>query len=161
LGIIKLGLISIFFLFLATVAISLLIPSHVRISKAINIHADKDSVLSLIANRKNWALWHPAFIHDESRKSFDEIRNTIRVQNDSVIIMELNQGNKKPVINGWQVYHASPDSLTLQWYMDFNQGWLPWQKFGSLFYENTYGVLMEQGLTNIKKIVQGRNDHAF
>ena len=154
LGIIKLGLISIFFLFLATLGISLLIPSHVRISKAINIHAEKDSIFALIANRNNWTQWHPAFMPATGKMNFQEIVTTTQVQNDSAIIMQLTQGNKRAVVNGWQIYHASEDSLTLQWYMDFHQGWLPWQKFGSLFYENTYGVLMEQGLTNIKKIVQ-------
>lgn len=152
--IIKLALISIFFLFLATIAISLLIPSHVRISKAINIHGEKDSIFKLIADRNNWSHWHPAFMPAITNVAFVEIKSTIKVQNDSVLIMQLYQGIKTPVINGWQIYHASADSLTLQWYMDFHQGWLPWQKFGSLFYENTYGVMMEQGLSNIKKIVQ-------
>lgn len=152
--IIKLGLISIFFLFLAIVAISLLIPSHVRISKAINIHGGKDSIFKLISDRNNWARWHPAFMPGNGKEGFAEIKSTIEIQNDSVVIMQLYQGKKRPVLNGWQVYNTSADSLTLQWYMDFHQGWLPWQKFGSLFYENTYGIMMEQGLTNIQKIIQ-------
>ena len=67
--------------------------------------------------------------------------------------MHLQQAHKPEVINGWKIYqHSQVDSLTLQWYMDFQLKWYPWQKFGSLFYENTYGVMMEKGLSNIKEL---------
>ena len=67
--------------------------------------------------------------------------------------MQMKQGDKKPVTSTWQVYHhQSTDSLTLQWYMDFHLKWYPWRKFGALFYENTYGVLMQEGLDNIKQL---------
>lgn len=36
--------------------------------------------------------------------------------------------------------------------MDFHLSWYPWQKFGSLLYESTYGAMMEKGLTNIKTL---------
>ena len=72
-------------------------------------------------------------------------------------MMQLQQGNKDAVINGWKIYeYQGVDSLTLQWYMDFHLQWYPWKKFGSLFYENTYGVMMQEGLTNIKGVVEGR-----
>ncbi len=131
-----------------------MIPGEVRISKAINLHASKDSIFALIANRPRWVQWHPAFVPNGPKMSFIPIKSSIVVENDSVIVMKLSQGSKAAVTNGWQIYRASADSLTLQWYMDFHSGWMPWQKLGSLFYENTYGVLMEQGLVNIKKIVQ-------
>jgi hypothetical protein len=42
--------------------------------------------------------------------------------------------------------------------MDFHLKWYPWKKFSSLFFENRYGVLMEQGLSHIKKITQPSNE---
>ncbi|GAC1423128.1 MAG: hypothetical protein NVS1B13_16420 [Flavisolibacter sp.] len=131
-----------------------MIPGHIRISKAINLHANKDSIFALIANRTRWPQWHPAFTPEGPKINLREIKSFIEIENDSIIIIKLIQGRKTPVINGWQLYQATADSLTLQWYMDFHSGWMPWQKLRSLFYENTYGVLMEQGLGNIKKIVQ-------
>ena len=76
---------------------------------------------------------------------------TMQSQSDSEVVVQMQQGNKPPVISGWK-FHEFPnaDSLTLQWYMDFRLKWYPWQKFGSLFYENTYGRMMEEGLTNLK-----------
>ena len=67
----------------------------------------------------------------------------------------LQQAGKMPLINGWKIYHhPSTDSLTLQWYSDFHLKWYPWQKLGSLFYENTYGVMMEEGLGNLKRLAE-------
>lgn len=150
---IKLFFLSAFFLFLVVTVISLLIPSHIRISKAINLHASKDSVFALIGDTTKWKQWHPAFIPNDSLKKFPAIHITNEIKNDSEIVMHLQQQNKPEVINGWKLYaHSEIDSLTLQWYMDFHLKWYPWQKFGSLFYENTYGVMMQQGLENLKKI---------
>jgi hypothetical protein len=134
-------------------AISLLIPSHIRISKAINLPAQKDSIFALIKDTAKWKQWHPAFIPNDSATKFPPIHIVQNFQNDSEIIMHLQQSGKPQVINGWKIYqYSSADSLTLQWYMDFQLKWYPWQKFGSLLYEKTYGAMMEQGLNNIRDL---------
>jgi hypothetical protein len=38
--------------------------------------------------------------------------------------------------------------------MDFHLRWYPWEKFASLLFEQSYGPKMEQGLGNIKKMVE-------
>jgi len=150
---VKLALISIILLFIVVTAISFLIPSHIRISKAINIHGDKESILALVDDTAKWRLWHPAFMPNDSAPKFPTVNIVQRFQNDSEVVMHLQQAGKPEVINGWRVYgHPEVDSLTLQWYMDFHLKWYPWRKFGALFYENTYGVLMQEGLDNIKQL---------
>jgi len=142
------------FLFLLITAISLLIPSNIRISRAINIHGQKDSIFKLVGDTSNWKQWHPAFIPGDSAAKFPVIQIVSRSQNDSEIVMHLRQENKPKVINGWKIYtHQQVDSITLQWYMDFHLQWYPWKKFGSLFFENTYGAMMEQGLENLKGVM--------
>jgi len=150
--IIKLFLISVIFLFVLGTGISLMIPSHIRISKAINLHAPKDSIFSLVKNPGRWKEWHPAFMKSYN-KTFDSIRISNITKEGDTVLMFLQQGKKEPVLNGWKIYeHPEVDSLTLQWYMDFHLKWYPWKKFSSLFFENTYGVMMQEGLTNLKKI---------
>lgn len=152
---IKLGLLSLFFLFLAVTAISLFIPSHIRISKAINIHSDAGTVLSLVRHRESWKLWHPAYMGGDSARKFPRVEATTLSDNDSEVVLELRQEGRRPVVSGWKTYaHEGVDSLTLQWYMDFHLKWYPWQKLGSLFYENAYGVMMQQGLENIRKAAE-------
>ncbi len=152
---IKLALISIVILFAMATLFSLLIPSDIRISKAINVSATRDSVLQLVGNRDRWKEWHPAYRPGDSTRNFARIKFNTITQNDSSVVMELSQGDKDPVINGWNVYeYEGVDSVTVQWYMDFHLEWYPWQKMGSLFYENTYGIMMQEGLDQLKKRVE-------
>ena len=149
---IKLALISIVFLFLVATAISLMIPSHVRISRAVNLHGSPDSVMSLVKDTARWKEWHPSFLPGDSSYRLRSVRIIPQKANDSEVVMLMQQGEKRPVVNGWKLYeHPGIDSLTLQWYMDFRLKWYPWQKFSSLFFEGTYGAMMEQGLANIKR----------
>lgn len=148
---IKLALLSFVFLFLVVTAISLMIPSNIRISKAVNIAPPRDSVLALIKNTERWPQWHPAFMKQDSFRSILSILITPITENDSEVVFRLQQPNRPAVVNGWKIYeHGPTDSLTLQWYMDFKLKWYPWQKFGSLLYEGSFGTMMEQGLTNLK-----------
>lgn len=150
--IIKLGLISFVFIFVLVFLISLLIPSHIRISRATNLPNHRDSIFSLLKNEK---LWHPAYLDSSTSFQTNGVQKTITAQNDSTFVYTLQQQGRKPVISGWQLYGtSSSDSLTLQWYMDFKLSWYPWEKFSSLFYERTYGTMMETGLANLKKAMQ-------
>lgn len=152
--IIKLAFISFTFIFLVVTAISLMIPSRIRISKATNLPNSRDSILALVNNEGQWSRWHPAFMNDSFRRAAN-LKVIPQSHNDSEVVALVRQGEKKGVVNGWKIYsHQGSDSLTLQWYMDFRLSWYPWQKFGSLFYENTYGVLMQEGLSNIKRTVK-------
>ncbi len=152
--IIKLALISFITFFGLLTAFSLLIPSQVRISKAINIGAPQQKILSLVADTAKWKQWHPFFL---SSQNPDMQRVKIRPvsSTDSLVVMQWTSTGKNPLTNGWQVYkYSRTDSLTLQWYIDFDLGWYPWQKFGSLFYEATYGTMMQQGLERLRLVAQ-------
>lgn len=147
--IIKLGLISFVFLFLVVFLISLLIPSHIRISRATNLPARRERIFALVRNEESW---HPAYFDSAVSAGLKTAEKKIIEQSDSTFVYRLRQNGRKPVVNGWQVYGSpSSDSVTLQWRMDFTLGLWPWQKFSSLFYEHTYGAMMEQGLANLKK----------
>jgi len=81
-----------------------------------------------------------------------KIQAVVVSENDSVLVIRWEQENKKPLNMGWQLFPSTGiNSATLQWYMDFQLSWYPWEKIGSLFYESNYGAMMEQGLLNIKK----------
>lgn len=162
---IKLALLSFIFLFMLVTGISLFIPSTVRISKAVNIDADQDKVYHEISNIQNWKNWHPSlksladdefvFMEDSSLKVKNDYIKIIQ-RDDKEVIAEFRNENGRPLRSGMKIilYGSKVDSLTLQWYMDFGLRWYPWEKFRSLFYENIYGVQMEQGLTNLKQLME-------
>ncbi|HVE60521.1 MAG TPA: hypothetical protein VNA26_01790 [Chitinophagaceae bacterium] len=92
---IKLPLISFVFLFLLITIISLFFPSHVRISKAINIKAEKETVFALIADTSQWYRWHPAYMQKPGYTGQNKITIVPLINNDSLIMMELNSAGKK------------------------------------------------------------------
>ena len=57
--VIKLALLSFFFLFILITLISLFIPSTVRISRAVNVYADPSQVLVPVRNLQQWTQWYP------------------------------------------------------------------------------------------------------
>lgn len=163
---IKLAFLSFLFLFVLVTGISLFIPSAVRISKAVNIQAELDSVYREVSIIQNWKNWHPAlkdlpaedFIYPEdgSMRVKDNFLRIIQ-KNKTELIAEFKKERGRPLVSGMKlISHPLVDSITLQWYMDFKLRWYPWEKFRSLFYENIYGVQMEQGLSNLKQLMENR-----
>ena len=157
----KLAFLSFIILFIVVTIISLFIPSHIRISKATNIPADDTVVYSNISQLSNWKNWHPALKsipENEIQKISDssiKVKGTkiaITQRKDDELITEMETDKGKPVVSGFKTIRHQGDSSTLQWYMDFRLRWYPWEKFRSLFYENIYGIQMEQGLSNLKEL---------
>ena len=99
---IKLGLISIVFLFGIVTAISLIIPSHIRLAKVITIKPERDTIFSLIKNKDQWHRWHPSFLNGARADMLSNIKTRVVSQNDSVLIMRWEQAGKKPLQMGWQ-----------------------------------------------------------
>ncbi|TMI89684.1 MAG: hypothetical protein E6H06_17930, partial [Bacteroidetes bacterium] len=56
----KLVIISIIFFLLLVTIISLFIPSHVRISRAVQINTSQQSVMRQISDPVNWKNWYPS-----------------------------------------------------------------------------------------------------
>ncbi len=160
---------SALFIFLLITGISLLIPFNVRISRAINVHSSSAEVWKQVDDMHKWKEWNPFFSSIAADKinysdttggkpAAIEVSGTSikwkEFKNDErIAIME--KGEHRPILNGWKcIGHSGADSTTVQWYMDFHLRWYPWEKFSSLLFEQSYGPKMEQGLNNIKKIVE-------
>ena len=152
---IKLALISVLILFGILTGISLIIPSQIRLTKVITIRPERDRIFSLVKNKSEWVRWHPSFINGQQNEMLSRIDVKVVIENDSLLSMQWRQEGKKTLNMGWQLMQTNNiDPATLQWFMDFKTSWYPWEKFSSLFYENNYGAMMEQGLINIKKEVE-------
>lgn len=159
--ILKLGLISLIMFFLLITAISLFIPSSVRVSRAINIQATRESIWNQVDDFEKWKEWNPFFANADS-VGFEHLEggNAVRLGETTVRwkskqpderIAELINSNPRPVLSVWKtINYASTDSITLHWYMDFSLRWYPWEKFSSLMLEKSYGPSMEKGLSNLK-----------
>jgi hypothetical protein len=163
---IKLAILSFVFLFLVVLGISLFIPSHIRISRAVNIKSSSDSVLNLISDMNKWKEWYPGFDTVQMERISSKDGRLVSAKLSSTIIsitestaneikVEFKSASKSPVLGGWEAKsYNNSDSLTLQWYLDFKLKWYPWDKFFSLGFDKMYGMQMEEGLRNLKKNVE-------
>ena len=84
---IKLAFLSFIILFLIVTAMSLMIPGHVRISRAVNLKTEEDSVRLWVRDTGQWPRWHPAFQGANASNRLAEKRTTITpvVENDSLV----------------------------------------------------------------------------
>lgn len=166
---IRLLILSFIVLFVVVTIMSLFIPSRVRISKAINIQTTTAGTDSLIGDMGQWKKWNPFFSElgentinhstpGQEGTEMMEVNGTMvkwLQRSETEYVAEMSRGKREPVHNGWSIItYNSPDSLTVQWYMDFHLNWYPWEKFGSLLFEKSYSGKMEQGLTTLKQLLE-------
>jgi hypothetical protein len=163
--ILRFFLISLIVIFFITTIISLFIPSHVRITKAIQINASGEAVINQISDVANWKNWYPGA--DSSNFFFEDnkIRGLILNERkkqyliltgkkENEVTAEYILPNKK-IPMGWLLATgANSNSVTVQWYMDFHLRWYPWEKFSSFLFEKIYHPQLQQGLENLKKFVE-------
>lgn len=142
--IIKLGFISILAFAILITVFSLFIPSHIRISKATDINAAKELIISQVKDTVNWKSWYPG-------ADSAQVKSEISGITDSSLVI-----NRKGRSESGFVFHNSglPGTTTVQWYMDVHLRWYPWEKFSSLLLEKRYGPLMEKGLDNLKRLFE-------
>lgn len=157
--------INIILLFIIVTTISLFIPSHVRISRAVNM-SFASGVLQEVDDIAKWKYWYPGFdtLKVETLQTKDGKLISVKIPGTVIsikseakdeVVATFKSGNKNPITSGWKtVGYSHTDSLTVQWYLDFRLRWYPWEKFTSLLYEKTYGIQMEAGLNNLKKMAE-------
>jgi hypothetical protein len=138
----KLGIISIIFFSIFLTLFSLLFPSHVRISKALEIRAGKDSVIRYLTDSSCLATWN----------STRNLRTTtITVLKDT---LDVTLNGKNPGAGFTMLPASIPHAFTVQYYLDFHLRWYPWEKFSSLLMEKKYGTMMEKDLDKLRSLLE-------
>lgn len=159
--IIKLAIISVIVVFLLLLGFSLLLPSHVRISRAINIAAPMGKITPYISDLRRWEQWN-RMVTDTSisitGSGADHIHTNklditlISAKRDSVSSL-WKQHNGKQFEGNFSLLPA--DSVTVvQWYFDFRLRWYPWEKISSIVFDEQMGPVMEKSLTGLKELVE-------
>ena len=155
---IKLGIISIVFFAVFHTILSFFFPSHIRISKATDIPAEKDSLMMNLSNPVYWKKWYPgadsANVIPNGIRTGDERSLVVTGITDSTVTIASGGPGAKEGAGGWNIFPgSSPGVYTVQWYMDFSLRWYPWEKFSGLLLEKRYGPMMEKGLEKLKALL--------
>jgi len=160
---VKLVLISAVVLFVLITTLSLLLPSHVRISRAINISGSREMIHHYISDMREWKKWNRFVIVADSLKEIEMLSDKrlqskklqvslIRNATDTVEANWMQPGGKTSV--GGFALLPGEHYTVVQWYFDFYLDWYPWQKFQSIIYDKQLGIPMENSLQQLKQIIE-------
>jgi hypothetical protein len=159
----KLLFISIVVFGLLILGLSLLFPSNVRISRAIDIGVKKEEIMNDVANLQQWQYWNDMTAKEEltnkrfsdSLFSSDQMRVKLISASPEAIITSWNRNQNESITSGFRLIDGE-NSTTVQWYFDFKLKWYPWEKFGSIIFDKQLGPPMETSLTNLKKFMENK-----
>jgi hypothetical protein len=160
-GIVGMGLVLFF--------ISLLLSSHVRVSKSVLISAPKDSVIQHLLHLQEWRFWNPLLQDSSLSYSFpagneaewqaaNGKTNSIRLEHyatDSINAV-IATNDQKAFASGFTIkYNTDGTKLTkVEWWISEDISWYPWEKFYGLFSESLKETYLENSLQAFKRYIE-------
>jgi uncharacterized protein YndB with AHSA1/START domain len=165
---IRFFLLSLIVLFLVLTGLSLLFPSHLRISRAVNIAAPRDRIYAALGDLRAWEQWNQ-FIHGTplTGKAFstpssgkgavlrsDQLVITEMEATPNYIVFDWNQTKGRRFEGGFNLLAFRPDTLAVQMWLDFHFRWYPWEKLGVFVYDRQWGPMMEESLDSLKRYLE-------
>jgi hypothetical protein len=155
---IKLALISALLLSVLVTAISLLFPSTVIVSRAIEVKSTSEKIAFYAADLNQWSAWMS-----------DWKQNEVRLQNDTALIgtqmIHFESKTDSSVNYQWIATGQAPYIVKIEWFplekgnyvihWTFEQhvSWYPWEKFQTLLNEKLLGGKMEMELQNLQGVI--------
>lgn len=146
-------------MFLLLTAFSSLLPSKVRISRAIDITDSPDNIIVKIRNMKEWELWNEYIkalqVKDVTTDSIhSEALLVLIISADNASVKTSWRQQNRPAFPGIFNVVSNKSQTTVQWYFEFSIKWYPWEKFGSIIYDKELGPQMEKSLQNLKQMLE-------
>ena len=156
---IKLFIISVVALFLILTAFSTLLPSKVRISRAIDIRDTPPNIIGKIKNMKEWELWNEyTKLLSVKEVTADSIHSALLsvsiISSDTASVNTNWHQQNKTAFPGIFNLVGGKSQTTVQWYFEFSIRWYPWEKFGSIIYDKELGPQMQKSLQNLKELLE-------
>ena len=169
---IKAFLVGITGLFIVITLLSLLLPSEIKVSRAVVLNTTTGKAYTQISNLHNWKNWEPLFASDSAVKTF---RDAVPGKNASC---DIRYGEKQV-----HVEITTMDSVSVQFAMEENGGyrisneiniapvqaqnevqvewkaltklhWYPWDKFYGIFIDRLTGPDYDEALNNLKSFLE-------
>jgi hypothetical protein len=158
---IKLAILSGIFIFILVWLISLLIPSQIRISRAVDISAPKDSIAAAIKDMRRWEQWNILLAtsgltnphYTATAITADQVKVLQEPSGIDTLRTRWQQQGKKVLQSGF-TWQGTNDQMVVQWYFDVQLKWYPWEKFSSIVFDKQLGPPMEKSLANLKKLLE-------
>lgn len=161
-------LIGLVTLFLALTALSFLFPSHLRISRVVNVPASRQATTAAIADLRGWEQWN-LFVRNTALTNkqysspsrgkgawLSSDQMTIREMDADTngIVLQWDLKGGKRYAGGFDLLTVNRDSLAVQWWFDLQFRWYPWEKLGAFVYDRKLGPAMEESLDSLRRFLE-------
>jgi len=158
---IRFGLISAVVLFAVVTFISLLFPTTVIVSRAVNVYVPKDSIVPLVKDFNGWKKW----INGMEKESVKILSATEANLAGTTVVIDTTgsvysihsswQNKNKKMTSAINVLNDSASKITIvQWEFEQHIKWYPWEKFASMMNDKILGTMMESNLARLKSIAE-------
>jgi len=169
---IKVFLTGLIGLFIIITLLSLLLPSEIKVSRAVVINASHDKIVSQLNDLKNWKNWEPMFASDSVAIHFSEPSNvinsvaditykekqahvTINSMDSSSVKFLLQAKGENDIANEISVTTLDNNKGQLvEWKALTKLHWYPWDKLYGIFIDRLTGPGYEDALDHLKSFVE-------
>jgi hypothetical protein len=161
----KLAIISVVVIFIILTAMSSLLPSQILVSRAVDIKGSGTHIKQNLYQIENWQLWMTDAQGQKVNHAYNKQNNTLAIGPTTISILSVTDStlstkweSEKAMTGLFRIInHNTPDSLiTVQWQMEQDVKWYPWEKFASITKDELWGGSMEKSLENLKLLVESR-----
>lgn len=158
---IRLIIVSVLLLFAVASFIGILLPSHVLVSRAVNIAVPKDSVQLHVNNIYAWSAWMDGMDHTDvhisspTQADFAGTHVSLRsVTDTSVVSLWITKDGHEQTSTMRLIYDTTQHLTIAQWQFEQQLKWYPWERLGSMMNDKILGTMMEKDLQNLKTITE-------
>jgi len=161
----KLAIISVIVIFIILTAMSSLLPSQILVSRAVDIKASGSIIKQNLYQLNNWQLWMTDARGQKVNHTYNAQKNSLAIGPTTISILSITDStlstewtSPKKMTGLFRIInHHTPDSLiTVQWQMEQDVKWYPWEKFASITKDELWGGSMEKSLENLKILSESR-----
>lgn len=158
---IKLFVISAFFLALLITVIASLFPSKAIVSRAMELNVSSEKIAACVQDLNNWTLW----MSDWKDRPIDQKPGFLKVgtqaisliaKTDTSISLQWVAQGQKPYLVNLEWIRLKESLYVIHWSFEQNVSWYPWEKFQTLLNEKLLGSKMEIELQNLKDCIQSK-----
>lgn len=145
---------------------SLLIPSHVKVSRSVVINDTTGKIITQLNNLKNWKNWHPMFMSNEATINYLDNGCDIVYHNKTThlslqsasasdVKFLLQSEGENDIENDILVTPiVKQNAMQVEWRADVKLHWYPWEKFYGIFVDKLSGPSYEAALDGLKKYIE-------
>jgi len=158
-------------LFVFITILSLLIPSHPKVTRVVVINStSKEKIMAQVADVANWKNWHPFFFFFFFKISFGKTTSgeggrcetfynnktthvAITKVDSNGVSFDIKQAGENDISN--QIFITPMQQQTrIDWVATTHLHWYPWEKFYAIFIDKLTGPGYETALNGLRQYVE-------